>query len=41
MEVELAQKIQLERLVNDVGSIADRAEDVASVLEIIAIKRTL
>lgn len=41
MDVELAQKIQLERLISDIGSIADKAEDVGTVLEIIAIKRTL
>jgi len=41
MDVDLAQKIQLERLVSDISSVADRAEDAASVLEIMAIKRTL
>jgi predicted phosphate transport protein (TIGR00153 family) len=41
MDIDEAHKIQLERLVNDVGSIADRAENAAHILEIIAIKRTL
>ena len=41
MDLELAEKIQLERLISEIGSIADRAEDVASILEIIAIKRTV
>ncbi len=41
MDVELALQMQLERLISDLGSIADRAEDAAQVLEIIAIKRTL
>jgi len=41
MDIDLAQQIQLERLINDLGTIADRAEDAAHSLEIIAIKRTL
>ncbi len=41
MDIDLAQQIQLERLINDLGTIADRAEDAAHSLEIIAIKRSL
>jgi predicted phosphate transport protein (TIGR00153 family) len=41
MEIDLAQQIQLERLINDLGTIADRAEDAAHALEIMAIKRKL
>ena len=41
LDLELAHKLQLEQTINDIGSIADRAEDAASVLEIVAIKRTL
>jgi predicted phosphate transport protein (TIGR00153 family) len=40
-DLDLAHKMQLERTLNDVGSIADRAEDAAHTLDIIAIKRTL
>ena len=41
LDIDLAHKIQLERLLTDIGSIADRCEDAAHRLEIIAIKRTL
>ncbi|MBW2458838.1 MAG: DUF47 family protein [Deltaproteobacteria bacterium] len=41
LDIDLAHQIQLERLINDLGSIADRAEDAAHALEIIAIKRML
>ncbi len=41
MDIDLARQIQLERLINDLGTIADRAEDAAHALEIIAIKRML
>ena len=40
-EIDLANKIQLERLMVDIGSVADKAEDAAHTLEIIAIKRTV
>ena len=40
-KLDLAHQIQLERTLVDIGSIADRAEDAAHALEIIAIKRTL
>jgi predicted phosphate transport protein (TIGR00153 family) len=41
LDIDLARKIQLERTIHDIGSIADRAEATSAVLEIIAIKRTL
>lgn len=41
MELTLAEKMQLETLINDISSIADRCEDAASAVEIMAIKRTL
>jgi len=41
MDLELARKMQLEALIKDLGSIADRAEGAAHALEIISIKRTL
>ncbi len=41
MELTLAEKMQLERLINDISSVADRCEDAASAVEIMAIKRSL
>ena len=41
MDLDLAEKMQLERLISEIGGIADRAEDAGTVLEIIAIKRTV
>lgn len=41
MELDLAHKMQLEATIHDIGSIADRAEAVSNVLQIVAIKRTL
>lgn len=39
MDLELASKMQLEQMLSEIGGIADRAEDVGTVVEIIAIKR--
>lgn len=39
--LDLAHKMQLETTIHDIGSIADRAEAVSNVLQIVAIKRTL
>lgn len=41
MQLDLAHKMQLERLVYDVSSVADRCEDAAMAVEIMAIKRSL
>ena len=41
MDLDLAMQIQLERVIADLGSIADRAEDAAITVEIVAIKRML
>jgi len=41
MDIGLAEKMQLERLVYDISSVADRCEDAASAVEIMAIKRSL
>ena len=40
-DIDLARKIQLERTLVDIGSIADKAEDAGHTLEIIAIKRSV
>jgi hypothetical protein len=41
MDLELARKMQLETTIHDIASIADRAEEVSNLLQIVAIKRTL
>jgi predicted phosphate transport protein (TIGR00153 family) len=41
MDLDLARQLLLEQTINDIGSIADRAEDASHLLEIIAIKRAL
>jgi len=41
MDLELAHKMQIEMTIHDIASIADRAEEVSNLLQIVAIKRTL